>query len=102
LRGTAVAFAIVGNFEPALSCWRAQAKQKADADLVGFLMASAAGVLRLRLGLPLGECGDAAGQADSGVGDEAEVDFMESGVGLIWRALPLWLLLFGLANPVGG
>jgi adenosylcobinamide-phosphate synthase len=46
--------------------------------------------------------GDAAGQADSGVGDEAEVDFMESGVGLIWRALPLWLLLFGLANPVGG
>jgi adenosylcobinamide-phosphate synthase len=62
-------------------------------------------VLGLRLGLPLGECGecgDAAGQADSGVGDEAEVDFMESGVGLIWRALPLWLLLFGLANPVGG
>ena len=70
--------------------------------------ASAAGVLGLRLGLPLGECGecgecgDAAGQADSGVGDEAEVDFMESGVGLIWRALPLWLLLFGLANLVGG
>ncbi len=101
MRGSAVPFAIVGNFEPALSGWRAQAKQKPDADL-GFLMASAAGVLGLRLGRPLGECGEAAGEAGRDVGDEAAVDFMESGVGLIWRALPLWLLLFGLANPVGG
>jgi len=55
-----------------------------------------------RLGLPFCACGDATGQADTGIGDEADVDFMESVVGLIWRALLLWLLLFGLANLVGG
>lgn len=50
----------------------------------------------------LAESGEDAGQADSGMGDEAEVDFMESAVGLIGRALLLWLLLFGLADLVGG
>ncbi|MQM35585.1 MAG: hypothetical protein CRU72_14430 [Candidatus Accumulibacter phosphatis] len=55
-----------------------------------------------RPGLPFCASGDATGQADTGIGDEADVDFMESVVGLIWRALLLWLLLFGLANLVGG
>jgi adenosylcobinamide-phosphate synthase len=66
------------------------------------LVAGAAGAHGVRLGLPFSESGEDAGPADSGVGDEAEVDFMESAVGLIGRALLLWLLLFGLANLVGG
>jgi cobalamin biosynthesis protein CobD/CbiB len=40
-----------------------------------------------------------------GTGDAADVDFMQSAVGLVWRALVLWLLLLlllGLASLVGG
>ena len=36
--------------------------------------------------------------------DEADVDFMQSAVGLVWRALVFWmilLLLLGLASLVG-
>ncbi|HRF05084.1 hypothetical protein [Accumulibacter sp.] len=65
------------------------------------LLGGAAGAHGVRPGLPSANRED-AGHADSGVGDEAEVDFMESAVGLIGRALLLWLLLFGLANLVGG
>ncbi len=39
-----------------------------------------------------------------GVGDEADADFMQSAVGLVWRALVFWLfllLLLTVANLLG-
>ena len=99
LRITAAGFAIVGNFEGAIYCWRTQAEQWPDDHLdCGIVLASGAGALGVRLGRPLVESGE------MGAGEEADVDFMQSAVGLVWRALLLWLLLLLLlevANLMG-
>ncbi len=50
------------------------------------------------------EAGEIADRAEMGTGDEADVDDMQSAVGLVWRALLLWLLLLlllGFASLVG-
>jgi adenosylcobinamide-phosphate synthase len=103
LRVTAAGFAVVGNFEDAIYCWRTQAVQWPD-DGFGIVLSSGAGALGVRLGLPVLESGELADRAEIGMGDEADVDFMQSAVGLVWRALVLWLLLLlllGLASLVG-
>lgn len=103
-RVTAVGFAIVGDFEDAIHCWRTQADQWPDRGL-GVVLSSGAGALGVRLGMPLIESGEFADRAEIGLGDEADVDFMQSAVGLVWRALLLWLLLLallGLASLAGG
>jgi adenosylcobinamide-phosphate synthase len=104
LRVTAAGFAIVGNFEDAILCWRTQAANWPDGGL-GIVLASGAGALGVRLGMPVVEAGEVAGRADIAIGDAADVDFMQSAVGLVWRALVLWLLLLlllVLASLVGG
>jgi len=104
LRVTAAGFAIVGDFEDAVYCWRTQADKWPDNGL-GIVLASGAGALGVRLGMPVVEAGEIANRAEIGTGDEADVDFMQSAVGLVWRALVLWLLLLlllGLASLVGG
>lgn len=103
-RVTAASFSVVGNFEDALYCWRTQAEKWPD-DALGIVLASGAGALGVRLGMPVLEAGEIADRAEIGSGDEADVDFMESAVGLVWRALVVWLLLLlllGLASLVGG
>ncbi|MFZ4534772.1 CobD/CbiB family protein [Propionivibrio sp.] len=107
LRVTAAGFAIVGDFEDAIYCWRTQADKWPDSQLgsgIGIVLASGAGALGVRLGMPVVEAGEIADRAEMGTGDEADVDFMQSAVGLVWRALVLWLLLLlllGLASLVG-
>ena len=102
-RVTASAFAIVGDFEDALYCWRSQAGQWPDRN-AGIVLASGAGALGVRLGLPLVEGAEVDDGAELGLGDPADVDFMQSAVGLVWRATVLWmllLLLLGLASLAG-
>ena len=102
-RATASAFAIVGDFEDALYCWRSQAGQWPDRN-AGIVLASGAGALGIRLGLPLVEGAEVGEGAELGLGDPADVDFMQSAVGLVWRATVLWmllLLLLGLASLAG-
>jgi cobalamin biosynthesis protein CobD/CbiB len=104
LRITAVGFAIVGNFEDAIYCWRTQASRW-PGNGIGIVLASGAGALGVLLGLPVLESGEIADRTQIGMGDEADVDFMQSAVGLVWRALVLWLLLLlllGLASLAGG
>ena len=107
LRITAAGFAIVGNFEDAVYCWRNQADKWPDDQLgsgIGIVLASGAGALGVRLGMPVVEAGEISDRAEIGTGDEADVDFMQSAVGLVWRALMLWLLLLlllGFASMVG-
>lgn len=103
LRMTAAAFAIVGNFEDAIFCWRSQAAQWPDHDL-GIVLASGAGALGVQLGMPLLEGGDVTDRGALGTGEPADVDFMQSAVGLVWRATILWMLLLfllGLASLAG-
>ena len=103
VRATAAAFAVVGDFEDAVYCWRTQAAKWPD-DGSGIVLACGAGALGVRLGMPVIESGELADRAALGTGDEADVDFMQSAVGLVWRAIVLWLLLLlllGLAGLVG-
>ena len=103
LRATAAAFAIIGDFEDAVYCWRTQASQWLDGGL-GIVLASGAGALGVRLGMPISEGMTVVDRPELGLGAEADVDFMQSTVGLVWRALVLWLLLLlllGLSGWVG-
>ncbi len=91
-RSTAVSFAIAGNFEDAVYCWRAQAASWVD-QAQGIILASGAGALGVLLGDSLREAGGKYYRPELGVGEEADMDFLQSTVGLIWRTLVLWLLL---------
>ncbi len=102
LRLTAITFAIVGDFEDTVYCWRTQAQNWPDPE-AGIVLASGAGAIGVRLGLPISQGGLPFDRPELGMGDEADVDFMQSTVGLVWRALVFWivlLLLLGLATPV--
>ena len=95
LRVSAAAFAIVGDFEDAVFCWRTQAARWPDAAL-GILLASGAGALGVRLGSPIHAVGEVNLRPELGVGEEADADFMQSTIGLVWRTLVLCLLLLAL------
>jgi adenosylcobinamide-phosphate synthase len=103
LRITAMTFAIVGNFEDTVYCWRTQAANWPDKD-AGILLASGAGALGVRLGMPIPVGGMPLDRPEMGIGDDADADFMQSAIGLVWRSIALWLvllLLMTLANLVG-
>ena len=91
-RFTAASFAIVGDFEDAVYCWRTQAARWPD-PLLGIVLAAGAGALGLRLGLPIARGGVVEDRPELGMGEEADTPFLDSTVGLIWRALVLWLAL---------
>lgn len=102
MRLTASTFAIVGNFEDAIYCWRTQASSWPDPES-GIVLASGAGALGVRLGMPVGQFDMSVERPELGIGDEVDVDFMRSAVGLVWRALVFWLimlLLLSLASMV--
>lgn len=91
-RSTAAGFAIAGNFEDAVYCWRVQAASWLN-QAEGVILASGAGALGVRLGDALREPNGQYHRPEVGVGDEADADFLQSAIGLIWRTLMLWLLL---------
>jgi len=92
LRLTAVSFAIVGDFEDAVYCWRTQAQTWADQGL-GIVLASGAGALGVKLGDPVPSGGAMAFRPELGLGEEADADYLESAMSLVWRAIVLWLVL---------
>jgi adenosylcobinamide-phosphate synthase len=91
-RLTAMSFAIAGNFEDAIYCWRAQAASWVDSNQ-GIILASGAGALGVCLGDPVEAAGSKHYRPELGVGEEADMDFLQSTIGLAWRTLVLWLLL---------
>jgi adenosylcobinamide-phosphate synthase len=106
-RLTALSFAVVGDFEDAAFCWRTQARSWPEAyggEATGVVLASGAGALGVQLGGSLpGYGGQADPRPEIGTGDSVEAEILPSAVGLVWRALVLWLLLvfmLSLANWV--
>ena len=95
LRVSAAAFAVVGDFEDAVFCWRTQAERWPDA-ASGIILASGAGALGVRLGAPINDAGGVLERPELGLGDDADADFMRSTIGLVWRTLVLCLLLLAL------
>jgi adenosylcobinamide-phosphate synthase len=92
VRLTAASFAVVGNFEDAVYCWRTQAPAWSKHEQA-VILASGGGALGVRLGSGLNQSGGLLLSPELGVGDEADMDYMQSMVGLIWRALVLWMFL---------
>ena len=102
VRLTALSFAIVGDFEDAVHCWRTQAKSWAEQDggeHAGIVLASGGGALGVVLGgaLPV-PAGDTEFRPEIGMGEAADAELLPSGVGLVWRALVLWLLADAAAH----
>jgi adenosylcobinamide-phosphate synthase len=103
LRLTAIGFAVAGDLEDALQCWRTQSHSWSDPES-GVVLASGAGALGVRIGGPIASETGVNYRAELGTGDEADVNYMQSAMGLIWRTLVIWLivlLLVTLARWVG-
>jgi adenosylcobinamide-phosphate synthase len=102
VRLTAASFAVVGDFEDAIYCWRTQARAWPDPD-AGVVLAAGAGAMGVRLGMPLTAIDGVEVRPELGVGEAADSPFLDSLVGLVWRALVVWvflILLLGLARAV--
>ena len=102
VRLTALSFAIVGDFEDAVACWRTQASRWAAQEggmTIGVLLAAGGGALGVQLGglLPT-LSGDPDVRPDLGIGEPVEPDVLPSAIGLVWRALVLWLLVILLVT----
>ena len=116
-RLTAFGFAVVGNFEEAVTCWRRDAGLWKHPN-EGIILAAAAGAVGVQLGgaAAPGVTPDRSQTFDGGVspdaveslgstpGMPAEIGHLRSVVGLVWRSVVLWMLLLAvlsLANLVG-
>ncbi|MEO0003537.1 MAG: hypothetical protein RLZZ22_1229 [Pseudomonadota bacterium] len=105
-RATALAFAVVGNFEEAIAAWRSDAARAAQTN-DGIVLAATAGAINVRLGgLGLGAQDSGASELSSvwSEGREPQNAHLTSLVGLVWRSVVLWLLLLALmtlARSVG-
>jgi len=97
VRLTAAMFAVVGDFEDTIYCWRTQAGAWPDPD-VGVLLAAGAGALGVRLGMPLTAIEGMEVRPELGVGETADAPFLDGVVGLVWRALVVWLFLLVLLS----
>jgi adenosylcobinamide-phosphate synthase len=90
VRLTAAAFALVGDFENTVYCWRTQARTWPDPD-AGVLLAAGAGAMGVRLGMPVQEVDGLQPRPELGIGEEADGPFLDTTVGMLWRALVLWV-----------
>ncbi len=96
-RLTAISFAVAGDFEDAVFCWRSQAQTWLRPEQ-GIVLSAGAGAIGVRLGETLHQHGTVAFRPEIGLGDEADVNYMTSAVGLIWRALIIWMGVIGLVT----
>ena len=108
VRVTALAFAVVGNFEDAVASWRQDAARFPNPN-DGVVLAATAGTINVRLGgRALGEPLALPGPAGAGVqasadgaavstdGREPQLAHLGSVVGLVWRSVVMWMLLLAL------
>ena len=116
-RLTAFGFAVVGNFEEAVNCWRRDAGLWKHPN-EGIILAAAAGAVGVRLGgsAAPGVTPDRSKTFDRGTspeemeavgstpGEVPTLGHLRSIVGLVWRSVVLWMLLLALlslANLIG-
>ena len=96
-------FAIVGDFEDAIFCWREQSASCANENL-GILLSSGAGALGVVLTKQESTLGTPWHHPEIGIGEAANDDDIKSSVGMVWRVLILFIavvLLLTLASWIG-
>jgi adenosylcobinamide-phosphate synthase len=107
-RFTASAFAVVGNFEDAIYAWRNFANRWVD-EAVGIILSAGGGAMGVRFGTPAetasGILPSDAATVDSTMesvdvfpGEQPTPRTLQSAVGLVWRALLLWMFLLLLLS----
>ncbi|HUU71874.1 MAG TPA: CobD/CbiB family protein [Burkholderiales bacterium] len=96
-RLTAITFAIVGNFEDAVYCWRTQSNAWGDPGQ-GAVLSAGAGALGVRLGDAIHENGTVVFRPELGLGDAANADNMASAIDLVRRSVLIWLFLIALVT----
>lgn len=101
-RATAVGFAVVGSFEDAIEHWRNHAQRSPD-DNDGVILAATSGAVNVRLGgetKPMAAAsrseGDTRAAIEPAPGREPEISHLAQVVGLVWRAVVLWMVLLAL------
>jgi adenosylcobinamide-phosphate synthase len=99
VRLTAAAFALVGDFENTVYCWRTQARTWTDPN-AGVVLAAGAGAMGVRLGMSVQEVDGLQPRPELGVGDDADGPFLDTTVGMLWRALVLWVVILAAASLV--
>jgi adenosylcobinamide-phosphate synthase len=104
VRLSSAAFAVVGNFEDAIYCWRGAANISAQLETQNLfteqrtiLLATGGGAL----GLSIADADIQAqwGNEESGFdwqGAEPDARGLHSAVGLVWRSVVLWISLFAM------
>jgi adenosylcobinamide-phosphate synthase len=97
-RATALGFAVVGNFEEAVASWRSEAASYAPGS-DGVVLAATSGALNLRLAqraetVPPSELQDTAQM----VRPDPQLAHLSGVVGLVWRAVVLWMLVLALLS----
>jgi adenosylcobinamide-phosphate synthase len=109
VRLTAVAFAVVGNFEDAIYAWRNFAHRWAD-EAKGIILTAGGGAMGVRLGTPYENASGVVLPADAATVDSLDIEAevlpgvepnvraLQSTVGLVWRALLLWMMLLLLLS----
>ncbi len=100
IRLSAASFAIVGNFEDAVYCWRTQASNWPDGE-TGILLASAAGAMGVKLGLPVPQNSEMLHRPELGMGGKVDENAMKNTSRLIWRTTIVWLLVMLLLTLAG-
>jgi adenosylcobinamide-phosphate synthase len=98
-RLTAITFAIVGNFEDAIFCWRTQSNSWGNVEQ-GIVLASGAGAVGVRLGEAVHQDGAVSFRPELGLGAAPDVNHMASGAGLVWRAAVMWMSVIALVTLV--
>ncbi|MCS7100522.1 MAG: cobalamin biosynthesis protein CobD, partial [Burkholderiaceae bacterium] len=101
-RLTALGFAIVGDFEGTIDCWRrlsAASREPLGPDARTLILGAASGALGTRV-MSAAEAARYFGDADETPLAEPAVPTLRSVVGLVWRALVLWLALLLLLTMV--
>ena len=98
-RLTAITFAIVGDFEDAIYCWRTQSNSWGNVEQ-GIVLSAGAGALGIRLGEAVHENGSVVFRPELGLGEEVDVNHMSSGIGLVWRSVLIWIILIALVTIV--
>ncbi|MDP3834142.1 MAG: CobD/CbiB family protein [Hydrogenophaga sp.] len=98
-RITALGFAVVGNFEEAVASWRGDAERFAPGS-DGVVLAATSGALNVRL-MPQTDVLTPLEEGDPGTRPEPQLAHLGSVVGLVWRAVVLWMLLLALLTLAG-
>lgn len=105
VRLSAAGFAVVGNFEDSVFCWRGAIAANPALTQRELLLAAGGGALGVRLADPAMEAQWSSGeQGFDWQGAQASPGSLRSAVGLVWRSVVLWVALFAMltmANWLG-